>query len=318
MSYLKTPKSLFIFIIAIVLCSSCSTEDTTVEAEALPEIIQEELGIDPITIMYVEVNSDNILNVGAYTRSNGKSFFDVAMIFAANINYDEENDKPIVFLNSNTEDVLENQDNTIRPLQDKGIKVLLSILGNRQRYGFANFPDRETAAIFAEDVAQVINKYGLDGVDLDDEFVNYGQDGTPASNSESFIFLLEELRKVMPNKLITFYNIGESAKYTSSNGVDAGSILDYSWQPFYGVFNGTIVPNGLMKENYSASAININANPLPIALNFARRTKEGGFGAYMMYNLTDQDYTEYLNSISEMLFNETTTRTEELKQKGEF
>ncbi|MGB3152409.1 MAG: glycosyl hydrolase family 18 protein [Maribacter sp.] len=273
---------------------------------------------NPQTVIYIEVNSFNMLNAGAYILENGKPFFDYAMVFGANINYDPISDRPVLGLNVNTLNVLENSELTIKPLQDKGIKVLLSILGNRQRYGFANLPDRETAANFAQQVAARIEEFNLDGVDLDDEFVNYGEDEVPSPNEFSFILLLEELRKVMPNKLITFYNIGESSRFTTFNGVEAGSILDYAWQPFYGVYNTSGLPDGLTKEKYSASAINLSTNPVSLALSHASRTKEDDFGAYMMYNLTTRDFTQYLNAISKELYDQTTFRRERIRDQDDF
>ena len=300
--------------IEVVVTVSNGIKDTTsnVSIKVTPAVKS------PKTVMYVEVNSFNMLNVGAYELDNGKPFFDYAMVFGANINYDAQNDRPLLFFNSNTQTVLDNSDLSIKPLQDKGIKVLLSILGNRQRYGFANFPDRETAADFAAQVAQAVETYNLDGVDLDDEFVNYGDSGVPQSNEFSFMFLIEELRRLMPDKLITFYNIGESSRFTSYNGVEAGSILDYSWQPFYALYNASGLPEGLPTEKYSASAINISVNPLATALDFASRTKQDGFGAYMMYNLTDIDYTFYLNAVSEELYDQGTVRSERIRGKDDF
>ncbi len=272
----------------------------------------------PKTVVYVEVNVHNMLNAGAYQLDNGKPFFDYAMIFGSNINYDVQNQRPILFFNPQAADVIDNIERSVKPLQDKGIKVLLSILGNRGRYGFANFPDRETAADFAQQVADAVALYNLDGVDLDDEFVDYGGIGVPQANEFSFIYLLEELRQRMPDKLITFYNIGASSQATSFNGVDAGSILDYSWQPFYNFYSGNGIPAGLPKEKYSASAINISVNPLSSALDFARRTKADGFGAYMLYNLTNDDFTNYLDDISKELYDQGTTRVERLRERTDY
>ena len=42
----------------------------------------------PTTIAYVEVNNEELANVGRYTLEGGSNAFDVAVIFAANINYD--------------------------------------------------------------------------------------------------------------------------------------------------------------------------------------------------------------------------------------
>ncbi len=308
----------YVFLFLMLVLLSCSSDGT----ESMPDDLGEEPipnEITPISVMYVEVNDQNIVNVGAYTRENGKPFFDIALIFAANINYDAEKDEAVLFLNSNVVDVLEDRELAIKPLQDKGIKVLLSVLGNRQRFGFANLPDRERAAIFAQQIANVIEENNLDGVDLDDEFVNYGEPGVPSPNESSFIMLLEELEKALPDdKIISFYNIGESSRFTAFEGVTAGTILDYSWQPFYGVYNGANTPAGLTQENYSASAINITTNNVSLAVDFARRTKQDRFGAYMMYNLTNTDYESYLNAVSEELYGESVTRTEDLKVKGEY
>ena len=46
---------------------------------------------DILTHCYVEVNDENLLNMGEYTmKSDGKPFFDVVSIFAANINVDSK------------------------------------------------------------------------------------------------------------------------------------------------------------------------------------------------------------------------------------
>ena len=55
---------------------------------AIPESISKG---DILTHCFVEVNDENILNMGEYTmKSDGKPFFDVVSIFAANINVDSK------------------------------------------------------------------------------------------------------------------------------------------------------------------------------------------------------------------------------------
>ncbi|MBR0560773.1 hypothetical protein KB213_12060, partial [Neokomagataea sp. TBRC 2177] len=88
----------------------------------------------------------NILNAGEYTmKSSGKPFFDVVNIFAANINYNKEKGSVYVNCNDNVSYILKNADKFIRPLQAKGIKVCLTILGNHDEAGIANLTT-ETAA----------------------------------------------------------------------------------------------------------------------------------------------------------------------------
>src|SRR5699024_5904288 len=92
-----------------------------------------------INICYVEVNENNPLNVGEYTmKSTGQPFFDVVFLFSSNINYQDETGKVYVYNNSNVQYLLDNREKYIKPLQDKGIKVCMSILGNHDIVGPAN------------------------------------------------------------------------------------------------------------------------------------------------------------------------------------
>src|SRR3954451_25351507 len=85
----------------------------------------------PVTVAYIEVNNYSMLSAGKYTLANGGAqVIDVAVIFAANINYDGSN--AYLYFNENVQNVLDNVATQVRPLQQKGIKVLLSILGNHQ------------------------------------------------------------------------------------------------------------------------------------------------------------------------------------------
>jgi hypothetical protein len=124
----------------------------------------------PLAVMYVEVNDANFLNTGCYSLTTGEPLFDIAIIFAANINYDVQSRRAVLSLNQNVSEVCLNASTYIRPLQEKGIKVLLSILGNHQGAGFCNFPDAESARGFAVQLAEAVQLFGLDGIDFDDEY----------------------------------------------------------------------------------------------------------------------------------------------------
>jgi hypothetical protein len=126
----------------------------------------------PISVVYIEVNNHSMVNAGKYTLAEGGAqVFDLAVIFAANINYDGS--KAYLFFNENVQSVLDNAATQIRPLQQKGIKVVLSILGNHQGAGFANFPSQQAAEAFAQELADAVTQYGLDGIDFDDEYAEY-------------------------------------------------------------------------------------------------------------------------------------------------
>lgn len=190
----------------------------------------------PTSVAYVEVNNNSMLNVGKYTLADGGNVFDVAVIFAANINYDTDSKAAYLSFNENVQHVLDNVATEIRPLQEKGIKVVLSVLGNHEGAGFANFPDQEAASAFAGQLSDTVAEYGLDGIDFDDEYADYGNNGTGQPNDSSFVQLVTALRADMPDKIISLYNIGPAASRLSYDGVDVSSSFDYAWNPYYGTW----------------------------------------------------------------------------------
>jgi len=253
----------------------------------------------PTSIAYVEVNNDQLANVGRYQLANGANAFDVAIIFAANINWDGS--KAVLYNNENVQRTLDDAATQIRPLQAKGIKVSLSILGNHQGAGIANFPTQQAAADFAAQVSATVAKYGLDGVDLDDEYSDYGVNGTPQPNQQSIGWLVSALRADMPGKTISFYDIGPASDALSSSSSTIGSQLDYAWNPYYGTYSAPSIP-GLGKERLSAAAVDIQNTPQSTAVSLAKRSQADGYGVFMTYNLPDGDVSPYVSSLTQVLY----------------
>ncbi|GGX44856.1 chitinase [Streptomyces noursei] len=250
---------------------------------------------------YVEVNNNSMLNVGKYTLAKGGgNVFDVAVIFAANINYDAGEQSAYLYFNENVQRVLDDAATQIRPLQAKGIKVMLSVLGNHEGAGFANFPSREAASAFAKQLSDAVSKYGLDGIDFDDEYAEYGKNGTGQPNDSSFVYLVSALRDYMPDKLISLYDIGPSAEKLSYGGVDVSSKFNYAWNPWYGQWQ---VPNiSLPKSSLSPAAVEIGNTPPNTAADFAKRTVADGYGVYLTYNLDGSDRHDYISGFTRELY----------------
>ncbi|OII39081.1 chitinase [Curtobacterium sp. MMLR14_010] len=253
----------------------------------------------PTSIAYVEVNNDELANVGRYTLANGANAFDVAIIFAANINY--EDGKAVLVKNENVQRTLDQAATQIRPLQAKGIKVSLSVLGNHQGAGLANFTSKAAARDFAAQVAATVKQYGLDGVDLDDEYSDYGVNGTPQPNQQSIGWLISALRADMPGKLISFYDIGPSSDALKTANPSIGKKLDYAWNPYYGTYTAPTIP-GLPKSKISAAAVDIQNTPQATAVTLAQRTKADGYGVFMTYNLPGGDESAYVSSFTNVLY----------------
>jgi hypothetical protein len=120
--------------------------------------------------VYIEVNDHSPLNAGSYVLEDGTYLFDYVILFAANIrNSERTSGTPYVHLNENVQYILDNRTKYIKPLQDKGIKVILGLLGDHDGVTFSTMSDDHIEA-FAADVKKVVDEYQLDGVDFDDEW----------------------------------------------------------------------------------------------------------------------------------------------------
>jgi hypothetical protein len=257
----------------------------------------------PVTVAYIEVNDHSMLNAGKYTLANGGAqVIDVAAIFAANINYDGTN--AYLYFNENVQNVLDNVATQVRPLQQKGIKVLLSILGNHQGAGFANFPNQAAAEAFAQQLADAVNQYGLDGIDFDDEYAEYGNNGTGQPNDFSFVYLVQALRAKLPDKLITLYDIGPASDRLSYNGQSIANTFNYAWNPYYGTWS---VPSGPSdKSRLSPAAVSYTATSSGTAASLAQRTVDEGYGVFLTYNLTESDTSSYMSAFTQKLYGSAT------------
>ncbi len=286
---------------ALALGSTAAVGATAAAAPAAPgpgPVLKKQ---GPTSVAYVEVNSNSMLNVGKYTLANGGgNAFDVAVIFAANINYDTSKKSAYLHFNENVQRVLDNAVTQIRPLQQKGIKVVLSVLGNHQGAGFANFPSQSAASAFAKQLSSAVTKYGLDGVDFDDEYAEYGKNGTGQPNAGSFVHLVSALRSALPGKIISLYNIGPAASRLSYGGVDVTSKFDYAWNPYYGTWQ---VPGiALPKSRLSPAAVEIGGTPQSTVASLARRTVSQGYGVYLTYNLDGSDRSADVSAFTKELY----------------
>ncbi|AZA81589.1 hypothetical protein C1637_03185 [Chryseobacterium lactis] len=262
--------------------------------------------LSPMGICYVEVNNNNLLNAGAYKLQTSNNYlFNVVNIFAANINYDTSRGRAYLYSNNNVTKVLTNADTYIKPLQQKGMKVVLTILGNHQGAGICNFPTREAAKDFALQLANTVNTYGLDGIDFDDEYSEYGNNGTGQPNDSSFVMLVQELRALLPNKIISFYYYGPAASRLSWNGSRVGDNVNYSWNANYGTFSAPNVPP-LTKAQISPAAVWLGNTSNSTTTSLASQTKTGGYGLYLWYDLKGTNQVSQLSAGTQTLYGEQT------------
>ena len=94
-----------------------------------------------------------------------RTYGNIVNLRVVQIGYDETTERAMLVLNSDIRYVLEHADLHIRPLQDKGRKVCLSIEGGGTGLGFGNLTDAQIADFVAQ-VKACLEPYNLDGVNL--------------------------------------------------------------------------------------------------------------------------------------------------------
>ncbi|WP_394843500.1 glycosyl hydrolase family 18 protein [Pendulispora brunnea] len=300
-------KTTALFLLGIALASTaCSSGSATSDDAADPESNVSALEADavnavPKTMAYVEVNSNNFNNIGCYTYgSPPKQYFNMASIFAANINYDSASGKPILYFNPQVDQVL-NGTNYVKNLQSQGIKVLLTVLGNHQNAGWACFRDEGTAQNFAQQLSNAVNKYGLDGIDIDDEYSQC------TSNNTSLIMVASKMRALMPSKIISKALFTDLSYFQASwNGHKLAEYLDYGWEMSYGSTNYGGRLSGYLSNGMTKAKLGIGASTGGSdGARAAQYVKDNGIGTFMVYNVTKSSQS-YLSSTSNVLFGAST------------
>lgn len=240
-------------------------------------------GIKIISCM--EVNDTNPLNNLCFTLAkSGKPLIDMVILFSANINYNNETGKVFVYNNPNVQHLLDNREKYIKPLQDRGIQVVLGILGNHDRSGVANLGN-EAARQFAQELKVVCDAYGLDGVFFDDEYSAY-QSPTPpgfvAPSSAAAARLCYETKKAMPDKLVTVYVYSRTSSLPAVDGENSGTFIDYAIHDYGGSYdlsgNYPGLPRSgmaLYSQEYARGYTTSEAN--------LKRLRDDGYGGHMIF-----------------------------------
>ena len=92
-----------------------------------------------------------------------RTYGNIVNLRIVQIGYEADTERALLVLNSDIRYVLEHADKYIRPLQDKGRKVCLSLEGNGSGLGFCNLTDSQIADFTAQ-VKACLELYDLDVV----------------------------------------------------------------------------------------------------------------------------------------------------------
>lgn len=295
----KLLKSIAFLSVAAIAFSACTKEVAEPTDMGQPETTITRAGTRPMLVCYLEVNDTNPLNAGSYIKSDGNPAIDIAILFAANINgpIPASTTETILHNNENVSAIVGNPAKYIKPLQDKGIKVLYGLLCNHTGLGFANLTDAQVED-FAQKVAAQVNAAGLDGVDFDDEWAKYGQNGYPYENTTSYNKLIIRLRELLPGKIISVFDIGNTGNFSTAGK----AAINYGYYAYFNATGFVATPGmGLTKDKWSPIAINLRNNEIRYAATMktnAKKAADGGYGAIMVYDLRNNlNSTTILNAL---------------------
>lgn len=160
-------------------------------------------------------------------------FLDIVNLNVAQIKYDKANARPVLHLNADISFVLNHPERYIVPVQQEDRKVCLVIKGGNDGIGPCNLNDAQRTDLVYQ-IKTVVERAGLDGVNLWDEGAGYGKDGRPQTYAASYAKFLKALREAMPDKMITLVDVGDpTANFnTTIEGIKVGELIDYAWHGY--------------------------------------------------------------------------------------
>lgn len=261
-------------------------------------------GTGQIVISCQETNDANPLHNLCYTlKESGKYVIDQVILFSGNINYNVETGEVYNYNNENITHVLENRDKYIRPLQEKGMKVILGILCNHDRACSTHLSD-ENCHKFALELKAKLEAYGLDGVFFDDEYCSRG-DYPGFTSYNNFARLVYECKTVMPDKIVQAY------AYSGTGSVDPvdGKQVDYAIQDYGRYYDlGDSYP-GLGKSGMIQASSEFAQGRI-ISESRASQIVTDGYGGTMIFSLNPSNgYVSRFDRFTVPFYGEETVQT---------
>lgn len=264
-------------------------------------------GTGQIVVSCMEVNDANPLHNLCYRlKDSGKLVIDQVILFSGNINYNEETGEVYNYNNENVQYLLDNREKYLVPLQQKGMKVILSILCNHDRACCTHLAD-ESARNFARELKAKLDAYQLDGVFFDDEYCNRG-DYPGFTTYNNFSRLAYECHKAMPDKLVQAYVYSGTSSASAVDGVQPGEFITQAIQDYgrYSDLEGSYP--GLAKSGMIQASSEFARGSI-ISESTARRIVTDGYGGTMIFSLNSNNgYVSRFNNITIPFYGEETVQ----------
>ena len=152
------------------------------------------------------------------------------------LDYDAATGRALLNLGNDMRYVLDHAVKYIRPLQEHGSKVCISIEGSGKGLGFCNLTDGQIVDFVAQ-VKTAVEEFGIDGINLWDRSAGYGKEGMPAVNTTSYPKLIKALREALGGEKLLTVTVYEEPTSTfwdtqATGGIAVGDYIDYAWSGY--------------------------------------------------------------------------------------
>lgn len=152
------------------------------------------------------------------------------------LDYDAATGRALLNLGNDMRYVLDHAVKYIRPLQEHGSKVCISVEGSGKGLGFCNLTDEQIVDFVAQ-VKTVVEEFGIDGINLWDRSAGYGKEGMPAMNTASYPKLIKALREALGREKLLTVTVYEEPTSTfwdtqATGGIAVGDYIDYAWSGY--------------------------------------------------------------------------------------
>lgn len=253
-------------------------------------------------------DADPRIHCEFFLANEGKPLFDIVVLFSANLNYNASTGKVYVHMNNSITPILNNRDRYIKPLQDMGMKVVLSLMGNHDPAGVSHL-EEQTALEFVKDVKAIVDAYGLDGVFWDDEYTsaNASIPGFSTANNANASRLIFETKRAMPDKLNMVFAYSTISTLSEIDGIKSGEYVDYVI-PNYG--SSLVISNWPGATTKQGMPYPYELTPTSWRTGYPSIVKSGNWGGIMVFALSEHrtNWTSYglpaLQTITSTLFDD--------------
>lgn len=221
----------------------------------------------------METNDVNPLNLLSFTlQDSGKYLFDALVLFSDNIVLDKTTNTVHALVNEPIKYILNNREKYLKPLQDRGIKIILGITPYHTQAGIANLMPA-TADYFAKELKIICDTYSLDGIFFDDEYTNL-ETPTPTGfyselSVEAAAYLMYQTKRQMPDRMVVAYRLGVIYDMTTAgctfedNGTtwQPGDYIDYVMVDYGETYPGRAADfPGLSTDHYGRYSYDFSGN----------------------------------------------------------